>query len=401
MNTISVEDLLERYRSGYSLEQPFYTNLQLFDLEWQHIWKKYWLFAGTTAEIQEPGDYFVFGLRNDSVIIMRGNNGEVFAHHNTCRHRGSLICLEEKGHAAKLICPYHQWVYDKDGSLLKARLMPEDFERTSHGLHPVHVQVANGFIFISLAEKPPDFSRVLEDYQPFLSPYKINEAKCAYTKRYELRTNWKLVAENFRECYHCGPAHPEYCSAVIGANLRETVDDILADRRIEWKRKGLAIDNIDFINDSFHFAVRYPLRPGVQSYSLDGKAVAVPMGEHTDYDAGVLGLVVYPNFWMDAVSDYMWTMRLTAVSPSCTIVDLAWLVDKNAIEGVDYSIERLTDFWRITGEQDWKLCENNFLGVESSHYQPGPYAPVETDVAKFVDWYIERLREGISEAVTA
>jgi len=89
------------------------------------------------------------------------------------------------------------------------------------------------------------------------------------------------------------------------------------------------------------------------------------------------------------------------VSPSCTIIDLAWLVDKNAIEGVDYSIERLTDFWRITGEQDWKLCENNFLGVESSHYQPGPYAPVETDVAKFVDWYIERLREGISEAVTA
>jgi Rieske 2Fe-2S family protein len=241
----------------------------------------------------------------------------------------------------------------------------------------------------------------LEDYQPFLSPYKINEAKCAYTTRYELRTNWKLVAENFRECYHCGPAHPEYCSAVIGANLRETVDDVLAERRIEWKKKGLAIHNIDFINDSFHFAIRYPLRPGVQSYSLDGKAVAIPMGEHKDYDAGVLGLVVYPNFWMDAVSDYMWTMRLTAVSPSCTMIDLAWLVDKNAVEGVDYSIERLTDFWRITGDQDWKLCENNFLGVESSHYQPGPYAPVETDVARFVDWYIERLREGINEAVTA
>jgi len=400
MNTISAEDLLERYRSGYSLEQPFYTDQQIFDLEWEHIWKKYWLFAGTAAEIPKAGDYFVFRLRNDSVIIIRGNKGEVYAHYNTCRHRGSLICLEEKGHAAKLVCPYHQWVYDKDGSLLKARLMPDDFDTSLYDLHAVQVQVANGFIFISLAENPPDFSKVLEDYEPFLSPYKINEAKCAYKARYELRTNWKLIAENFRECYHCGPAHPEYCSAVIGANLRETVDDVLAERRIEWKKKGLAINNIDFTNDSFHFAVRYPLRPGVQSYSLDGKSVAVPMGEHTDYDAGVLGLVVYPNFWMDAVSDYMWTMRLTAVSSSCTIIDLAWLVDKTAVENVDYTIDRLTDFWKITGEQDWKLCENNFLGVESSHYQPGPYAPVETDVAKFVDWYIKRMREGIGETVT-
>jgi phenylpropionate dioxygenase-like ring-hydroxylating dioxygenase large terminal subunit len=400
MNNIGLEHLLERYKPGWGLEQAFYTDQQIFDLEWEHIWKKYWLFAGTTAEIPKPGDYFTYTVQKDSVIIIRGNKGEVYAHYNTCRHRGSIICLEERGNAPKLICPYHQWVYDKDGSLVKARLMPDDFERSSYGLHPVQVQVANGLIFISLTENPPDFTKVLQDYSPFLSPYKINHAKLAYQKRYELRTNWKLIAENFRECYHCGPAHPEYCSAVIGANLRESVDEVLAERRVEWQKKGLAINNIDFENDSFHFAVRYPLRPGVLSYSLDGKAVAVPMGDHKDFDAGVLGLVVYPNFWMDAVSDYIWTMRLTALSPSLTAIDLTWLVDSSAVEGVDYTIERLIDFWKITGEQDWKLCENNFRGVESSHYQPGPYAPVESDVAKFIDWYIERLREGIVESVT-
>lgn len=401
MGTTDIEHLLERYRPGWSLEQPFYTDQQIFDHEWRYIWKKYWLFVGTTAEIPKPGNYFTYTAAKDSIIIIRGNKGEVYAHYNTCRHRGSLICIEERGNAPKLICPYHQWVYDKDGSLLKARLMPDDFERSSFGLHPVHVQVANGFIFISLAENPPNFSKVLQDYDPFLRPYKINSAKVAYRKRYELRTNWKLIAENFRECYHCGPAHPEYCSAVIGANLREPVDEILAERRVEWERKGLAIDTVDFKDDSFHFAIRYPLRPGVLSYSLDGKAVAIPMGELKDFDAGVLGLVVYPNFWMDAVSDYMWTMRLTALSPSSTAIDLTWLVDEKAIEGVDYTIERLTDFWRITGEQDWRLCENNFRGVESGHYQPGPYAPVESDVARFVDWYIERMREAIEEALTA
>lgn len=397
INKLNIELLLDRYKSGWSLEQAFYTDPQIFDLEWEHIWKKYWLFAGTTAEIPKPGDYFIYSAQKDSVIIIRGNSGEVYAHHNTCRHRGSLICLEERGHSPKLVCPYHQWVYDKDGSLLKARLMPEDFDVSSYGLHPVQVQVANGLIFISLSNDPPDFSKVLSDYAPFLIPYKIDQAKLAYRKRYEIRTNWKLVAENFRECYHCGPAHPEYCNAVIGANLRESVDEVLAERQPEWQKKGLAINNIDFENDSFHFAVRYPLRPGVLSYSLDGKEVAIPMGDHKSFDAGVLGLVVYPNFWMDAVSDYMWTMRLTAVSPGCTILDLSWLVDGKAKEGVDYTLERLTEFWKITGEQDWRLCENNFRGIESSHYQPGPYAPVELDVSKFVDWYIERLREGVGE----
>lgn len=400
MSRVNIHRLLNQYQSGWSLEQPFYTDEKVFSYEWEHIWKKYWLFAGTTAEIPRPGDYFTYSLQNESIIIIRGNNEEVYAHYNTCRHRGSLICLEDKGHAPKLVCPYHQWVYDKDGTLLKARLMPDDFDAASFGLHSVHVRVASGFIFISLAETPPDFSKVARDYAPFLEPYQIGNAKVACQKRYELRTNWKLVAENFRECYHCGPAHPEYCSAVIGANLREPVETILAERREEWQRQGLAVDTVPFENDSFHFAIRYPLRPGVQSYSLDGKAVGLPMGDHKNYNAGVLGLVVYPNFWMDAVSDYMWTMRLTAVSPSKTVIDLAWLVDSAAVEGKDYTVERLTDFWRITGEQDWELCENNYRGVESSHYLPGPYAPVEADVARFVDWYVDRLREGVGEEVT-
>ena len=401
MNKSNLRHLLEEHTPGFSLEQPFYTDPDIFDLEWEHIWKKYWLFAGTTAEIPRPGDYFTYAAGHDVIIIIRGDQGEVFAHYNTCRHRGSLICLSERGNAPKLMCPYHQWVYNKDGSLFKARLMPDDFDRSSYGLHRVNVEVASGLIFISLSQYPPDFKKVVRDYAPFLEPFKMNSAKVAYRKRYEIRTNWKLIAENCGECYHCGPAHPEYCSAVIGANLRESADEVLQERKVEWQKKGLAVDNIDFENGSFHFAIRYPLRPGVMSYSLDGKATAIPMGDHKDFDAGVVGLVVYPNFWMDAVSDYMWTMRLTAVSPSITLIDLSWLVDNAAKEGTDYSVERLTDFWRITGEQDWQLCENNFSGIESSHYRPGPYAPAESDVAKFVDWYLERLREGINETISA
>lgn len=121
------------------------------------------------------------------------------------------------------------------------------------------------------------------------------------------------------------------------------------------------------------------------------------MGMHKDHDAGVVGLVNYPNFWMDAVSDYIWTMRVTPVNPSTTDVQFCWLVDGNAIEGKDYTVEHLTEFWEITGDQDGKLCENNFKGIQSNAYRPGPYAPVEDQVTNFVDWCVKEIKGHIKE----
>jgi len=123
------------------------------------------------------------------------------------------------------------------------------------------------------------------------------------------------------------------------------------------------------------------------------------MGTHKDHDAGIIGLVNYPNFWMDAVSDYIWTMRVTPVNASITDVEFCWLVDANAVEGKDYTLDRLTQFWEITGDQDGKLCENNYKGIQSNAYQPGPYAPVEDQVVNFVDWCVKQLKEGIHDEV--
>lgn len=392
---MNVKELISTYKSGYSLEQPFYTSKEVFDAEWECIFKKHWLFAGTIAQISKPGDYFLYTLQNDTIIIIRGNNGEVHAHYNTCTHRGSAICLHEKGNAAKLICPYHQWVFDKDGTLLNARMMPDDFCKEHYNLRSVHVEVVGGLIFVSMAEEAPDFSGIEKSLAPYLHPYEIGNAKVAAIKNYTLKANWKLVAENFRECYHCGGAHPEYCSAVIGANLRENTDILTSDKQREWKTKGLATELVEVTSGTTTYAIRYPLRPGIESYSIDGKKVSLPMGLHKDHDAGVVGLVNYPNFWMDAVSDYVWTMKVTPVDAATTDVEFCWLVDANAVEGKDYDLKHLTDFWEITGEQDGKLCENNFKGIQSNAYQPGPYAPVEDQVINFVDWCVEQMKKGM------
>ncbi len=388
---INVEDLLEQYRSGWSLEQAFYTNEEVFEAEWKYIFQKHWLFAGNTAQIPKAGDYFLYHLQNDSIIIIRSNKGEVNALYNTCRHRGSAICLNDAGHVAKFICPYHQWVYDKDGTLLNARMMPDDFSKDNYNLRSAHVQVVEGLIFISLADTPPGFSSIQKSLSPFLKPFKINNAKLACIKNYVLRANWKLIAENFRECYHCGGAHPEYCSAVIGANLREETNELTLAKQKQWNEKGLTTTLIEVTEGTTTYAIRYPLRPGVESYSVDGKKVSIPMGMHSDHDAGVVGLVNYPNFWMDAVSDYVWTMKITPINAARTAVEFCWLVDANAAEGKDYTLERLTEFWEITGDQDGKLCENNFKGIQSNAYSPGPYAPVEDQVINFVDWCVEPI----------
>lgn len=390
-----VKELVTRYKAGFSLEQPFYINEEVFAAEWKAIFQKHWLYAGNLAQIPKAGDYFLYSLQQDAIIIIRGNNGEVHAHYNTCTHRGSAICLREKGSAPKLICPYHQWVFDKDGTLLNARMMPDDFCKEEYHLRSVHVRTVEGLIFISLAETAPDFSSIQKSIAPYLQPYKISEAKLACIKQYTLRANWKLVGENFRECYHCGGAHPEYCGAVIGANLREDTTELTTAKQKDWNATGLATGLVEVMPGTTTYAIRYPLRPGVESYSVDGKKISIPMGDHVNHDAGVVGLVNYPNFWMDAVSDYIWTMRVTPVTASRTDVEFCWLVDKNAEEGKDYSLERLTQFWEITGDQDGQLCENNFRGIETHGYRPGPYAPVEDQVINFVNWCVEQLRKDI------
>lgn len=397
MSNHFIEELINRYKTGYSLEQAFYTNEEVFIAEWQSIFKKHWLHAGNTAQIPKAGDYFLYHLQKDSIIIIRGSDEKVYAHYNTCRHRGSAICLHEKGNTSKLICPYHQWVYDKDGTLLNARMMPDDFCKEEYNLHSVHVKIVEGLIFISLADEPPSFSAIEKSLTPYLKPFEINKAKVACIKNYTLAANWKLMAENFRECYHCGGAHPEYCGAVIGANLREDTDELTLSKQKDWNANGLETKLIEVTEGTTTYAIRYPLRPGIESYSVDGKKISIPMGNHKNHDAGVVGLVNYPNFWMDAVSDYVWTMRVTPENAATTDVEFCWLVDEKAVEGKDYDLKRLTEFWEITGDQDVKLCENNFTGIQSNAYQPGPYAPVEDQVINFVDWCVNRIREGLNE----
>jgi Rieske 2Fe-2S family protein len=390
-------ELIVARRPGFSLEQPFYTSESVFQEDLKRVFFRHWLFAGHASRMSKPGDYFTLELGNESIIIIRDDELQLHALWNVCRHRGSRICTESEGAAKNLVCPYHQWVYRPDGTLLKARLMPEGFETAGYGLSRAHVRVMEGLIFVSAADAPPDFERLRERIEVRLRPHDLSRAKVCHRKRYEIAANWKLVVENSRECYHCGVGHPQYCRAVgfaaaLGsATLQAEHAAIETERKREVRELGLETEEIPFFPDSWYHYRRFFLRSGFVTESMDGQPVAPLMGNLPDRNTGVFAVVTLPNLLLEASRDYVMTLRLTPKGPLLTEAEVCWLVRADAREGLDYDVDRLTEFWRLTSEQDWELCEDNQKGVNSSKYAPGAYGPAESGVEHFLRWYVKQL----------
>ena len=393
----SPAQIIARQQQGWSLERAFYTHPVLFDLDLEHVWHRQWIFAGHGNAIADAGDYFLVQIADESLILIRDQKGSIHALFNSCRHRGSRVCVENSGHARSLVCPYHQWVYCHDGQLISARLMAGDFDKSHFGLRRAHAREVGGLIFICLAEEPPLFSIFEELISPRLRLHALPSARIAHVKAYDIEANWKLVVENSRECYHCGTGHPQYCQAVgfaasIGSReLAEADAAIHTERQAALAALGIDPTPVTFQSGGwFHFR-RFFLRTGMSTESMDGQPVAPLMGTVPSHDSGMFALVTLPNLLLEASPDYVMTLALFPISPTRTRALVTWLVRGDAREGIDYEVLRLTEFWRLTSEQDWKLCEDNQAGVNSRFYEPGPYAPDERGVEHFVRWYLSHM----------
>ncbi|HSH47177.1 MAG TPA: aromatic ring-hydroxylating dioxygenase subunit alpha [Halomonas sp.] len=395
--------LLSGRAPGFSLPQPFYNDDQIFALDMQSIFEKEWLFAGMTCEIPAKGNFITVDIGDNPVIIVRGAENRIHAFHNVCRHRGSRLCLEEKGKVAKLVCGYHQWTYELDGRLLFAGSdMGEDFDLSSYGLKPVSVECAGGFIFINLGDEPPLIDDLLETLEHYLEPYQMDNVKVAAQSSIVEQANWKLVIENNRECYHCNGAHPELLNS-----LQEFDDSddpratpaykaLVARKQADWDRENVPWQLKRFGNRNR--LTRTPLREGTLSMTMDGKQGCKKlMGRFTNPDMGSLRILNLPNSWSHFLGDHAVVFRVLPLGPQRTVVATKWLVHKDAVEGVDYDPEQLRKVWDATNAQDRHLVEQNQRGINSKAYQPGPYSRTfEFGVIDFIDWYSERMLTSLS-----
>jgi len=225
----TIGELLRLNRPGMTLPRDLYVGEEAFRFDTEVMLKSVWLYAGTVAHAKKPGDWFIFELGNNQVIIVRGRDGEIRAFYNSCRHRGSRICETESGSAARLQCPYHFWSYGLDGKLLAARNMPEGFSKAEHGLVPVAIENAGGLLFVCLSDNPPPFGQAKADMAEQIGLYDMSKLKVAVQDSLIEPANWKLVMENNRECYHCDQNHPELLQSLstygFGKGLPEDGDN--------------------------------------------------------------------------------------------------------------------------------------------------------------------------------
>jgi glycine betaine catabolism A len=402
--------LVASRRRGYTLPAPFYTSQDVFDLDMDVIFARHWIFVAVEPEIPDPGDILKVDLGRNSVLLARGDDGRLHAMHNVCRHRGARLVEDERGMLASFICPYHQWTYALDGSLIHATHMGADFDPSCHGLKRVHVRSIEGLIFICLADDPPaDMDDMAKTIGPRIAPHDLKNCKIAKQMDLIEEGNWKLAMENNRECYHCGGNHPELLASLPAFTFgydadpadtkgRAAADAYFADARAtvaRWEACGFGSAPVEKLTGraTGYRTERLLLGGAGESFTLDTKSACRKLlGNLTDPRLGDLHVWAQPNSWHHFMADHIITFSAIPLSPGRTRVRTTWLVHKDAVEGVDYDLDRLTEVWIATNAQDGALVAKAQNGAQSMGYQPGPYSPVtETLVDDFTTWYIERL----------
>lgn len=397
-DTRTIAELIAAQQPGWSLEQRFYTDPEIYQLELDRIITRNWILAGHQSQIPDSGDYRVFSVAGESAIIVRTEDHSIKAFANVCRHRGSLVCLERHGNARRFECPYHGWMYDTDGNLIAARNMPDDFEMGEHSLHKVSVDILGGLIFVCFSDSPPSFAGARRDLAEPFEMFDFENLKVAAQKTYPIAANWKLSIENYQECYHCASAHPEYAkmhTLMLEGKKRDRIQGPMLQRMESCGVKNFYIDYIDTKaprGEQGYGYSRTALFEGYRTGSKDGEGVAPLLGDFTDYDGGASDFSFGPFSFLLAYSDHVVAYVFTPVDIDHCQCQIYWLVRGDAVEGRDYDVDKLMWLWDVTTYADEKIIVNNWKGVKSRYYQPGRFSGMERAERIYVDWLLQELR---------
>jgi phenylpropionate dioxygenase-like ring-hydroxylating dioxygenase large terminal subunit len=398
----SIRSALGRYHSGDSLPSEFYISPEIFDLEFEHLLTRHWVALGHHSSIPKAGDFFVTEVAGESLVVTRDGEGNVRVLANVCTHRGSRLIHADKGTARAFVCPYHSWTFGLDGNLLQASSGPADLDR--YPLHRFPVRVVGGFIMTCLGPDPLDLDPAEEAISRYLDPHCPAGTVVAARTSYSFRANWKLVLENFLECYHCPTAHPEYCRTNPNAYHfeRGPRGRRYASQVAQWWEEMRQIGHVFGMTDQdcldhesgreYYLCMRTPLTPGYQTATRDGMPVAPLLGTLSRFDGGETYVGIGPYSFVFGYGDYLVLFRIVPHARQRTEMELTWLVAPGAeLLQHQSGLDDLTWLWHTTSVQDVRLTDGNALGVASRFYRPGPYSDGEAGVRRWIDWYVATI----------
>jgi phenylpropionate dioxygenase-like ring-hydroxylating dioxygenase large terminal subunit len=377
--------IIEHEKYFTSLPREYYLTEERYQQELVKIWQKQWVYVGHVSQIRAKGDYFTYEIGDESVVVIRGEGDQVHTHMNVCRHRGLRLCDQAFGQVARrLVCPYHSWSYDLDGTLKNATRQAdgEYFDYKDYGLINAHVEVWLGFIFVCLADETPGPIADMIDAKStaameLVEPLKI---KVAHEVVYDADADWKLLLENGVECYHCPSVHPEFCVSLNAKQMSSYYDKDMVPNVVQ----GLII----------------PVQGELESLSMDGHYVSKKLlgkfdtGTPVPYEFGA-GFMTQPGYaWAGFHPDYGMVANCLPAGPGKTKMVCQWFVHEDAVEGVDYDIDELIMIWDITNNQDLHILTRQQAGLRTTRYTPGPnsYAQ-EPGIHASLKKYLEMMGE--------
>lgn len=413
----SVDDSSDRIRSkldaqklrpGHAMDPYFYRSHLVHEIELENLIFKSWLYALHSSEIPKAGDYQLVEIGEDSIIVARDNEGHICAMHNICRHRGARVCEDPIGNRKTFVCPYHGWVYNTDGSLKAAREthMMANFDPSCHGLKPVRCVEYMGLVFVNCDPEAGDLVESLDNIKDQLGAYDLANAKVAHRNRYRINANWKLVVENYLECYHCATSHRAYArlhtlkdlsekSAPIVQKMLDSADQVTGIPGISKEHTEIYLDAPSF--GACAHTMRYGLFDGFLTGSKDGKPVAPLMGNIKNYDGGAGDFQLGPLAFMLNYPDHCVLYRILPRSLTETDMELVWFVRGDALEDRDYNVDEVTWLWHHTTQEDDYIITRNSAGVNSRFFEPGPYHPeFEATLQQFIQWYLHTLERAVT-----
>jgi Rieske 2Fe-2S family protein len=346
------------------LPRAAYVDQAVFDWEQRHFFGGGWLCVGRSDQIARPGDQRAEPTGVGSVLLTRDDAGVLHAFANSCRHRGhELLPCGSTASLGVIICPYHAWTYSLNGNLRAAAGFKNrpGFNANQWGLIELPLVEWHGLIFVDGSGQAAPLDDALRTLDELLAPYEMERLVVAGQHEYDASANWKILTENYHECYHCPAIHPELCQ-VSPPKSGENYD-------LPGSWVGGWMD----------------LREGMATMSLDGASHGVPL---RGLDAAGLRTVIYvnifPNVLISLHPDYAMVHRLLPLAADRTKIECSWAFAPEAVERPGFDPGYAIEFWDLTNRQDWAACESVQRGLSSPHVVPGPLAMAEDAVYQFV-----------------
>lgn len=372
-----------------SLPRAAYVDEAFLDLERERLWWQEWVLVGREEQLREPGDFLAVDVAGERVIVVRTRAGGLSAHYDVCRHRGSRLTTADQrrdpgdatGSAPAsgtfkgvIRCVYHSWCYELDGAVRNAPYLGEadGFDAADFGLYPVALDTWGGWIWVNCSPERVAAGHTLAaqlgEIPGRIARYPLADLRTARRLVYDVRANWKVIVENYNECYHCAGVHPELCRIVPA-----------------FREKGGA--NLDWDNG-------VPQAEGTWTFTASGTTDREPFPGLDEYErTRHKGELVYPNLMLSLSADHAAAFMLVPKAPDRTLVVLDFLFHPDEMAKPAFDPSDAVDFWDLVNRQDWSVCEGVQDGMTSRRFAFGWYAPMEDMSLDIRRYLAERVGE--------